>query len=343
MSEMDKQLIRALGQARLADQERARLRERLYQVVELDRIRGERVAPTPSPYFTFAWMRLVPALLVVLVIFGGVSASAEGALPGDILYPIKRYVNEGVQSLLAGSTEGQALWQAKRVARRLGEAESLLAAGRLNPAVRAELELDVADSAEKFSQKVAELEAGEQIKAAAEVSVKFENSLTKGAPVLNKIAAAEPGAAPTQPLSPVHKALPMASAPSNVDVVPDTKELRENMIMEADTGLTLTAKNQVTLVEAKLQDLRRLGTKHQTALAIDTTRAEEFAKRLGEVETLFNQASASLVTGDLASALPALQKAQRLAQETRLWLLDLGLSISAKTKLNLGTAGVGSL
>jgi hypothetical protein len=42
-----------------------------------------------------------------LVLSGGISAFAQGALPGDLLYPVKIYVNEQVQSSLAFTPLGK--------------------------------------------------------------------------------------------------------------------------------------------------------------------------------------------------------------------------------------------
>lgn len=96
------------------------------------------------PIGAFSFARLHPmALSLVLVLTVGTSTTyaAEGALPGDTLYPVKIHVNESVQGALAVSDEAKVLWHATRVERRLAEAEALAAKGRLTPVARVELEI----------------------------------------------------------------------------------------------------------------------------------------------------------------------------------------------------------
>ena len=65
----------------------------------------------------------MPIILILALMFGGggISYAAEGAVPGDALYPIKVSVNEEVRDLVAFSPEAKADWETRRLERRLAE------------------------------------------------------------------------------------------------------------------------------------------------------------------------------------------------------------------------------
>lgn len=81
------------------------------------------------------------ALAALLMVLGGTQASlaAEGALPGDILYPIKVAVNEPLALTLSFAPERKAELSAEFAARRLDEATRLSATGKLDDARATEL------------------------------------------------------------------------------------------------------------------------------------------------------------------------------------------------------------
>jgi hypothetical protein len=71
------------------------------------------------------------AILIAVMIGGGVSFAAGGAVPGDFLYPVKTEVNESVRSVFSVGADAEARLQAKLVEERLREAKELKAKGRL--------------------------------------------------------------------------------------------------------------------------------------------------------------------------------------------------------------------
>jgi hypothetical protein len=74
------------------------------------------------------------------IFIGMSSAAAEQTIPGDILYPIKIHVNEVVVSALQMTPEKKAQWEETRAERRMAEAKSLDAKGKLSDERRVELE-----------------------------------------------------------------------------------------------------------------------------------------------------------------------------------------------------------
>lgn len=82
----------------------------------------------------FAVSTLVAILLVVVIIFGGASATAyaaQSALPGDALYPVKTSL-EQTQISLANDAYNQAQLNLEFAQRRLDEIKELLSQGRTN-------------------------------------------------------------------------------------------------------------------------------------------------------------------------------------------------------------------
>src|SRR3989338_1973542 len=87
-----------------------------------------------SPYVFMSYnlrMSLAGLLLFVLAGTGTVSA-AQGALPGDLLYPVKVSINEKVEVALAPTTAAKAEVQVRLAERRVDEARELSVRGRLD-------------------------------------------------------------------------------------------------------------------------------------------------------------------------------------------------------------------
>ena len=105
------------------------------------------------------------ALVLVLMLGSGTSYAAEGALPGDILYPIKKVVNEGVRGALAVSPQAQVAWQTERASRRLAEAEKLVQNNNLTQDKIAVIEQDLSDAAEHISSAHGDMAAAFNAKA----------------------------------------------------------------------------------------------------------------------------------------------------------------------------------
>lgn len=76
--------------------------------------------------FFHHWQTLTAGLAtIILVAVGGISASAEQALPGDWLYPVKLHMNERLLAALQFGSEAEASFDTKLITRRLEEAEAL--------------------------------------------------------------------------------------------------------------------------------------------------------------------------------------------------------------------------
>jgi hypothetical protein len=123
-----------------------------------------------------------------LVLSGGISAFAQGALPGDLLYPVKIYVNEQVQSSLAFTPLGKVNVESALATERLLEVEKLAVQGKLNPAVEQKLGEAFTSHVQKFRKNLTDLEATNQVDASALATAYFTSRLAAHTIVLNDLA-----------------------------------------------------------------------------------------------------------------------------------------------------------
>ena len=142
----------------------------------------------PSPYIFFA-PRLISSLafvLILAVVGGSTAYAAEGAVPGDLLYPIKLNVNETVASAFAVSPEAKATVHARLAERRMQEAESLAARGTLTAEIKEELEANLEGHAQIIQDSVALVEEGDPV-VAADISTRFESALSAHSAVIARL------------------------------------------------------------------------------------------------------------------------------------------------------------
>lgn len=160
---------------RLSDTEKRSMRAALERAMG-EAARRSSAGTIPSP-FIFLAMRTLSAALVVVFVFGGTAYAAEGAVPGELLYPVKTAVNERVRETLAVSDESRAAWHAEVVERRAEEAEVLVARGTLSEPVKEELAVAIethAEHAEEFATRVRESDEDRGEKLAVRLSFALE-------------------------------------------------------------------------------------------------------------------------------------------------------------------------
>lgn len=115
----------------LSGTERERMRTMLSEYAAFKPVR------TPVRRSPLRTLRMHPVfasafvLLLLVTSTGGAAYAAEGALPGDILYPVKVEVTEPVVTALTRGDRAQVAWQFAIAKRRLSEAAALRREGRL--------------------------------------------------------------------------------------------------------------------------------------------------------------------------------------------------------------------
>lgn len=126
-----------------------------------------------SQLFTLRLQHMAIALLIALMIGGGTTYAAEGALPGDFLYPVKVEFNENVESAFAFTNSSEAKLQADLAKERLMEAEQLATKGELSAEVSSDIRARLSEhytEATDLSNK-AEIEGDVETAAAVRASL----------------------------------------------------------------------------------------------------------------------------------------------------------------------------
>lgn len=172
--------------------ERLAMRDRLMSYAEAH-------APTgsmKSPYWQFfmwsssqASEKFAYAFAVLLLVLatGGVSLVSEKALPGDALYSMKVGVTEPVRSALMVSPVEQVRWQGELANRRLDEAQTLQAEGRLDATTTNEIQKSFAKHEDTLNFLEKKIEKTSQAKAAQQVRSDFEEKKQSRQSILNTI------------------------------------------------------------------------------------------------------------------------------------------------------------
>lgn len=173
------------GQIALSATRKQALKSKLLYLIDL----REKTA-RPARAFFFPILRPMPIMagVAVFVLLGaGVSFGAEGAVPGDILYPIKVSVNEELVGVLKLTPAAKAQWEAARIERRLEEVNKLALADTTEDKDQEKLEARLEEHTNRVEGQIAVLEQKGNVQAAVNVASKVETSFRAHEQVLEKI------------------------------------------------------------------------------------------------------------------------------------------------------------
>lgn len=148
-------IIEQLRSVTLSDRERAMLRTKLIAHIYADGVR--QIVPSPWTWlFRAKHLQVIVLSLVIIASYGSsVTLAAEGALPGDVLYPVKIHVIESVVRIItATSPAAEATFETTLLERRLEEAESLDIRKELDPELTKVVREGVRKQSIKAKQKI---------------------------------------------------------------------------------------------------------------------------------------------------------------------------------------------
>lgn len=144
-----------------------------------------------------AWRRFAPIALGLFLTVGiGTSYAAEGALPGDVLYPVKIYINESVKTSLARTPKESAKVEADLAIKRLEEAEVLEKSGRLDEKKHKEIKKNFNAKVKALDRGLQELQRDGDFASTVEVNMEFESDLNAHGEILSKLIDEDAEAAP---------------------------------------------------------------------------------------------------------------------------------------------------
>lgn len=132
-----------------------------------------------SPWNTVLFTRGMPLMasfVALILVGGGVAQAAEGALPGDILYPVKTRVSEEVRGIFARGDDAYATLEAWKAERRLQEAQKLALRDALTETRKQQLETTFDAHAARVEERIIRV-AEKDPALAQDLAVTFEASL----------------------------------------------------------------------------------------------------------------------------------------------------------------------
>lgn len=123
----------------------------------------------------------------IVILTAGTSFASESSLPGDILYPVKKNVNEAVMKLFADTPEKKSELAANLVERRLSEAAQLASAGRLTENVSNSLIFEVEEISSEANKQISLLKEEDRVDIAIREASRLEASLKANRAVLRGV------------------------------------------------------------------------------------------------------------------------------------------------------------
>lgn len=295
---------------KLSDSARARMEKEL---AEYARFHGVRVtddsrsieqAPTLGASYISRLFNLnsksMTAFIVTLALLigGGTSYAAEGAVPGDLLYPIKVEVNENIKSALAVSAEAEARLQARLAQERLEEAEKLAARGELSADASANLSTRLKTHYNYATIESDKAEARGDFESAATVRASLEGTFRTYADILSDLNVRVSGNSGDKLITDIRSyadASATAQATATVDVsakieIENTIARAENLITETKTKL-VRAKGKLS-AEAYVRAEAKLTTATEaSAQAKAQLRAELYREAYASAQAAIRMAS----------------------------------------------------
>ena len=120
--------------------------------------------------------RMPIAVLIVMLMGGGISFAAADTIPGDALYPVKIHVNENIESALTVGDNAKAKLEINLALRRLDEAQQLEAKQQLDTKTKVALKSNFDAHTQDLEKRLKSVEKNNQ-EDADNISSEFETSL----------------------------------------------------------------------------------------------------------------------------------------------------------------------
>lgn len=342
-------LIENLKAVKLSAEEKSDILARTFSVIEgietaasesPEHVQVTFDRPLATPFTSFTWAtyinnrKFVPSLAIVALLFvtGGASLAAEGALPGDSLYSVKINVNEEVRGFTAVSPESKARVAVEATERRLQEAATLSAQGKLNKQTKNIVQSQFKKQAGQVRTQVASLVSENNLSAAQEVAVNYESSLKAHELILEKISFdVDTTASSTEHLSSLIdtvRTVIATSTESRVDI--QSKEI------EAVVNPKLAADNKLKEVRSMTDEISNMRIQNLSALS--TTTVSLVAGNIVEAQVLTVKAEGFISSSLYSDALTSLQKAMTVLSDAQSAIkTEAGLDASVKKAIGVKT------
>ncbi|MBI4132803.1 MAG: hypothetical protein HY473_01790 [Candidatus Sungbacteria bacterium] len=351
MSSEFEKFFRPAREVRLTPGERVSMRHALEAFMKIrpavrmglnGRLIGIRRMPT---FFSGFFLKPMPLALLIaglIAATSGVSFAAEGALPGDFLYPMKVSVNEEVRGALAISPAAGVRWEVRRLERRLEEAEALAKNASLSSDTRADIEKNFDAHADRIQARILEIESAGRIESAAELGSYAEASLRAHEQILVELFLR-----PTETPRAAGIEFQTESARSEVNKLRiKVRERKRDLALlrfeaegkvssRGEVEVAQAAAGRLAAAEAKIKEVRAFLERTRSRLGVETAAAAE--TRLAIAEHAVLEGRAKLDAGLEGEAFALFQRAHRIAQEAKLLA-----SAAQSLKLDISISGNGT-
>ena len=325
---------------RLTREEKDSLRNEIFSYMEENPARAENASMrgfgasnrnSPWKFFGILYKPAFAGAVMICILVFGVSFSyaAENALPGDVLYPVKIYINENIRTAISVTPQAKAGWEIRQAERRLEEAEKLASEGRLSVQASAEIAASFQSHAEQIHKNIEQFKSKGQINDAAEISSNLEASLSAHKKILSELKKEE-------------KKDDQDEKKETKDIFQDvsiqakeTHEIRasaeEKINARAQNSFKTSAQNRRKAAQNKIQEVRNFLSKWKNKLGAKVVIDAEL--KLQEGEKAIAEGDAKVLAGRSGEAFALYQKAHRIAQEAKL-LLEARRSLNIDVRVN---------
>ncbi len=258
---------------------------------------------------------LPAALLATFLVSAGTSISfaAERSLPGDTLWPVKVSINENVRLAVAFSPEAKAAWEAKRVLRRLEEAEEMVREASFDTEARVSVESHLDDHAERVRLRIAELTTKGKVQAAAELSSNFEAALRAHGSILANLAivASTTHTGKQDDIEELRKSVNAHKEDASAKRNATEEELSTNV-----DASRIAAEARMQSALKKISEVRSFIARREPAFTPNSILDAE--ARLVVASSMVAHGKAKLDEGNTKEAFRLFQQAHRIAEEAKL-------------------------
>lgn len=262
----------------------------------------------------FKQKKYMPAFLMILAMLaGGTTAAAKGAIPGDLLYPVKIHATEEVQSWFSVGDKSTALTAVEHAQNRLAEAEQLAADGKLTTDTAVSLEQKFSTHADEVQQKVATLQADGKYSDAADVSSDFETILGSHQAIIAGLAA-QTSARDSQQLKTIAR-----TVDANLSVTANTRESAEGHTASSTKDIAAKADEARLNASTSIRDLKNYIYDNRDRFS--TTTLVQANARVELASSTYAAAQVKFEAQAWGEAYSLFRKAYRTADETRIMLV----------------------
>jgi len=273
------------------------------------------------PDFLFKKIVLFPAgaLAIILLLGFVVSAEADTALPGDVLYQVK-LSKEQVMQALAPNDQVKTELSMQFAEERLKEAEKLTLQGKINNVDQSQIADNFQAQADNIQNNINKLNSNKNFDAASEIASDFESSLKAHGKVLKTLK----NDSPQNVLDPlINKII------NRTDAISETRTNSSNEAFK-QTGDDIlkqnkTAETKLDVAQKTVEDLKKTIDEHQAQAKENLKKVEQkIAESRAKIDAKIKD-----YKGSFSSSEDAIMSANELKK-----LIETGNSLKINVNLN---------